>query len=85
MLPATLRPSLHQGARYRSGGDNAHMQPATQNFTDDPRPQPPEAPLPSDCCDSGCDPCVNDTYAEELAHYRQALAAWLDRHPEASP
>lgn len=85
MLPATLRPSLHQSARYRSGGDNAHMQPVTQNFTDDPRPQPPEAPLPSDCCDSGCDPCVNDTYAEELAHYRQALAAWLDRHPEASP
>ena len=50
----------------------------------DPRPQPPEPSLPSDCCDSGCDPCVNDTYTEELAHYRQALAAWLARHPEAS-
>lgn len=51
---------------------------------EDPRPQPPEAPLPSDCCDSGCDPCINDTYAEELHAYRQALAAWLARHPEAS-
>lgn len=51
----------------------------------DPRPLPPEPPLPSDCCDSGCAPCVNDTYAEELAHYRQALAAWLQRHPQPAP
>lgn len=50
----------------------------------DPRPLPPEPPLPSDCCDSGCDPCVNDTYTEELAHYRRLLAAWLARHPEAN-
>lgn len=49
----------------------------------DPRPIPPEAPLPSDCCDSGCDPCVNDTYAEELQYYREQLAKWLERHPEA--
>jgi len=51
---------------------------------EDPRPVPPEPPLPSDCCDSGCDPCVNDTYAEELAYYRQALEAWLARHPAAA-
>ena len=38
---------------------------------DDPRPVPPEAPLPSDCCDSGCDPCINDSYAEELQYYRE--------------
>ncbi len=50
----------------------------------DPRPEPPEAPLPSDCCDSGCDPCVHDTYAEELAYYREQLAAWIKRHPEAA-
>lgn len=49
----------------------------------DPRPIPPEPPLPSDCCDSGCDSCVNDTYAEELAYYRQALAAWKSRHPDS--
>ena len=48
---------------------------------DDPRPVPPEAPLPSDCCDSGCDPCVNDSYAEELQYYREQLAKWLERHP----
>jgi hypothetical protein len=48
---------------------------------DDPRPVPPEAPLPSDCCDSGCDPCINDSYAEELQYYREQLAKWLERHP----
>jgi hypothetical protein len=48
----------------------------------DPRPQPPERPLPSDCCDSGCVVCVHDLYAEELIAYRQALAAWTLRHPD---
>jgi len=50
----------------------------------DPRPQAPERPLPSDCCDSGCAVCVHDLYAEELIAYRQALAAWTLRHPDAS-
>ena len=49
----------------------------------DPRPQAPERPLPSDCCDSGCAVCVHDLYAEELIAYRQALAAWTQRHPDA--
>ena len=40
------------------------------------KPVPPEKPLPSDCCDSGCDRCVHDIYAEELAHYERRLAAW---------
>ena len=50
----------------------------------DPRPEPPEKPLPSDCCDSGCDPCVYDSYADELDEYREQLAAWLTRHSEDS-
>jgi hypothetical protein len=49
---------------------------------DDPPPVAPEAPLPSDCCDSGCDPCVHDLYTEALTHYRLLLAAWRARHPE---
>ncbi len=49
----------------------------------DPRPQPPEKPLPGDCCDGGCDPCVYDVYADELAAYEKALAAWRARHPQA--
>lgn len=51
----------------------------------DPRPVPPEPPLPSDCCDSGCCPCVHDIYSEDLQYYREQLAAWLERHPEADP
>ena len=31
----------------------------------DPRPIPPEPPLPSDCCESGCAVCVFDLYTEE--------------------
>lgn len=50
----------------------------------DPRPQPPEKPLPQECCESGCPICVYDLYAEALDGYRQALAAWLARHPEAT-
>ena len=50
---------------------------------DDPRPQPPEKPLPAECCESGCPVCVYDIYATELEAYREALTAWLERHPEA--
>lgn len=49
----------------------------------DPRPEPPERPLPSDCCEGGCDPCVHDLYHEALEHYHRQLERWLDRHPEA--
>jgi hypothetical protein len=51
----------------------------------DPKPQPPEKPLPGDCCDSGCECCAMDVYADQLDTYRKQLAAWLRRHPEASP
>ncbi|GAB2499011.1 oxidoreductase-like domain-containing protein [Arenimonas alkanexedens] len=44
------------------------------------KPVAPEKPLPSDCCDSGCDRCVYDVYADELAHYEQLLAAWDAAH-----
>lgn len=48
----------------------------------DPRPQAPEKPLPGDCCDSGCERCVQDIYAEEMDLYRQRLAEWQARHPD---
>lgn len=48
------------------------------------RPMPPEKPLPMDCCDSGCDVCVFDAYADALADYEKELALWLglnrDKH-----
>lgn len=52
------------------------------------KPVPPEKPLPADCCDSGCDRCVHEIYAEELAHYEQRLAAWeaaVGNTKEAAP
>lgn len=67
--------------RYDSG-----MTSKTQNIpvhNDDPRPEPPEAPLPSDCCGSGCIPCVYDDYYERMDEYRDTLKAWKARHPEA--
>ncbi|WP_193568346.1 putative toxin-antitoxin system toxin component, PIN family [Oleiagrimonas citrea] len=54
------------------------------SIDDDPRPQAPEKPLPSDCCGSGCDPCILDAYEDELEHYHLALEAWLLRHPPMS-
>ena len=58
------------------------MNPPDAPRDPDPRPLPPEPPQPGDCCDSGCDPCVNDSYSDELQLYRERLARWLERHPE---
>ena len=49
----------------------------------DPRPRPPEKPLPGDCCDGGCDNCVLVAYTEALEAYGKELAAWRERHPDA--
>ena len=49
----------------------------------DPRPHPPEKPLPAECCESGCEVCVYDVYADQLEAYEAALKAWKARHPEA--
>lgn len=51
----------------------------------DPPPPHPEKPLASDCCESGCDRCVFDLYADELARYEAALAAWRVRNPGREP
>nr|XP_043616651.1 uncharacterized protein LOC122588577 [Erigeron canadensis] len=34
-------------------------------------PEPPEKPLPGDCCGSGCVRCVWDVYYEELDEYNK--------------
>jgi hypothetical protein len=49
----------------------------------DAPPQPPVAPEPDECCNSGCVPCIYDLYDEALAQYRLELAAWQVR--QASP
>ncbi|MDQ3204931.1 MAG: oxidoreductase-like domain-containing protein [Pseudomonadota bacterium] len=72
MLPVPRQPS---GSGHEANAD------AT-----DPRPSPPERPLPSDCCESGCDRCVFTVYAEEVEAYEQALGDWsLRRAGRSSP
>ena len=45
----------------------------------DPKPQPPEKPLPAECCESGCEVCVYDVYADQLEAYAAAeLASGFD-------
>ncbi|KAA0197672.1 hypothetical protein HAZT_HAZT012198 [Hyalella azteca] len=34
-------------------------------------PPCPDAPLPSDCCGSGCSPCVHDLYQKDLEDWKQ--------------
>lgn len=53
--------------------------------TPDPPPARPEKPLPFDCCESGCEHCVFDIYADELERYQSALAAWRVRNPGRDP
>jgi hypothetical protein len=50
----------------------------------DPRPRPPHEPPLGDCCGSGCPHCIFDVYQMLLANYKEALAAWEARHPEAA-
>ena len=58
--------------------------PVTEPFptpTPDPRPQKPEAPLPAECCESGCEVCVWDVYNDQMLAWREAMARWRQRHP----
>ncbi|WP_061161949.1 oxidoreductase-like domain-containing protein [Caballeronia temeraria] len=52
----------------------------SSSHTDDPRPSPPECPLPEDCCQSGCNPCVFDLYQDALDQYSADLRAWEARN-----
>lgn len=77
----------HQGMSELDRGphplQNHPMDTRTETPDPDGRPEPPEKPLPGDCCDSGCARCVRDVYADQLEQYRRKLAAWKQRHPGA--
>ena len=52
--------------------------------SEDPKPQPPQAPEPWECCQSGCDPCVYDLYWKALERYEAELSAWQARRKSQS-
>jgi predicted nucleic acid-binding protein len=54
-------------------------------MSDDPRPVPPEAPLPGDCCGGGCMPCILDVHDEAMREHHERLLAWMLRHPPSVP
>jgi hypothetical protein len=39
----------------------------------------PDEPLAGACCQSGCDPCVYDTYWQAMGRYERALDEWKIR------
>ncbi len=49
----------------------------------DPMPEPPAEVTDNMCCGSGCEPCILDQYAADLREYRQQLAKWQARQPQA--
>lgn len=38
-------------------------------------PPPPEKPDPSECCGSGCIPCILEVYEDEVERWREEVAA----------
>lgn len=46
---------------------------------EDPKPEPPREPEPTECCQSGCDPCIYDHYWQALERYEARLREWTLR------
>lgn len=82
LMPVFASAAAHAGhlnAIPATGLCGGHPGAGLAAVADDPRPEPPEAPGPNECCESGCVPCVYDLYAEAMQEYRDALAAWEQR------
>ncbi len=50
----------------------------------DPEPEAPLPPDDSQCCGSGCDPCVWDTYRIEQEAFKRQHAEWQLRQASAA-
>ncbi|CAA7399774.1 unnamed protein product [Spirodela intermedia] len=78
-LMSSSSPPPPEEEKNRKGGAAAQETPNSPSVAP-PLPPPPEAPLPGDCCGSGCVRCVWDVYYEELEAYNKLSA---ERMPEA--
>lgn len=47
--------------------------------------EPPVEPDESDCCNSGCNPCILDVYEEQLKKYKQQISSQLITNNCMSP
>ncbi|GLJ07061.1 hypothetical protein SUGI_0056770 [Cryptomeria japonica] len=47
--------------------------------------EPPEKPLPGDCCGSGCETCVWDIYYDQLQEYNIQKDAFLKSLTSSKP
>lgn len=56
----------------------------TCNIVDELPPKP-EEPLSSDCCGSGCTPCVFDIYEEDVKRWEQQCRAVTERKVKKPP
>jgi Oxidoreductase-like protein, N-terminal len=50
--------------------------PSPTTLTTQLAPTSPNKPDPSECCGTGCIPCVMDIYEEALWQYEKDLKAW---------
>lgn len=60
-VPDTLQSKYH--------GTELTTEPADPSLSN--LPEPPEEPLQSDCCGTGCSPCVFDIYEEDMKLWRE--------------
>ncbi|KAF7073819.1 hypothetical protein CFC21_078756 [Triticum aestivum] len=83
LFPAPGRPLIHLSRRLPAAPAMADAKKTDAPAT--PAPEPPEKPLPGDCCGSGCVRCVWDIYYDEFQDYQKALAAHSSASPAADP
>jgi len=60
---------------------SASASAVTSAATRDPEPLPPVEPALTDCCTSGCSPCIFDVYQDAYERWQAEHAAWLSRQP----
>ncbi|KAH7692666.1 Cytochrome-b5 reductase protein [Dioscorea alata] len=78
LLLLPLRRRLHRPLSSSAMGDNVkEIKVEEKKKIEAEKPetplQPPEKPLPGDCCGSGCMRCVWDVYYEELEAYNKSF------------